>query len=140
MVRDITPQTCIAFLDTKQGCSSKTISAYKNAIEKIVIACSCKFHIDNFYTDAVRKHKVADTHKSNSKRVYTNEQIEMIYNYKSDRQAEIKTMSFLGCRVFELINIRVEDINLSRHIYATRKYCSFNFADSRKKKSKKRNQ
>lgn len=28
-------------------------------------------------------------------------------------------MSFLGCRVFELINIKVEDINLSRHIYAT---------------------
>ena len=44
-------------------------------IEKIAIACSCKFHIDNFYTDAVRQHKVADTHKSNSKRVYTNEQI-----------------------------------------------------------------
>ena len=50
MVRNITPQMCIAFLDTKQGCSSKTISSYKNAIEKIAIACSCKFHIDNFYT------------------------------------------------------------------------------------------
>ena len=92
MVRDIKPEMCITFLDTKQGCSSKTISAYKNAIEKIAIACSCKFHIDNFYTDTVRNHKVADTHKSNSKRVYTNEQIEQIYNYKSDRQAEIKCM------------------------------------------------
>ena len=119
MVRDIKPEMCIAFLDTKQGCSSKTISAYKNTIEKIAIACSYKFHIDNFYTDTVRKHKVADTHKSNSKRVYTNEQIEQIYNYKSDRQAEIKTMSFLGCRVFELIGIKAKDVNLSKHTFET---------------------
>ena len=119
MVRDIKPEMCIAFLDTKQGCSSKTVSAYKNTIEKIAIACSQKFHIDNFYTDTVRTHKVADTHKSNSKRVYTNEQIEQICNYKSDRQAEIKCMAFLGCRVFELINIKAEDINLSKNIIAT---------------------
>lgn len=45
--------------------------------------------------------------KGNSKKVYTNEQIEQIYNYKSDRQAEIKTMSFLGCRVFELICLKM---------------------------------
>ena len=50
MVRDIKPEMCIAFLDTKQGCSSKTISAYKNTIEKIAIACSCKFIIDTFNT------------------------------------------------------------------------------------------
>ena len=119
MVRDITPQMCIAFLDTKQGCSSKTISAYKNALEKISLACEKKFHIENFYTDLVRKYKVDDTYKTNSKRVYTNTQIEQIYNYKCNRQAEIKTMAFLGCRVFELINIKAEDINLTKHIYTT---------------------
>ena len=119
MVRDITPQMCIAFLDTKQGCSSKTIASYKNAIEKIAIACSQKFHIENFYTDLVRKYKVEDTYKNNSKRVYTNTQIEQIYNYKSNKQAEIKTMAFLGCRVFELINIKAEDINLTKHTYTT---------------------
>lgn len=119
MVRDITPQMCIAFLDSKKGCSTKTISAYKNALEKIALACSQKFHIENFYTDMVRKYKVEDTYKTNSKRIYTNTQIEQIYNYKSNRQAEIKTMAFLGCRVFELINIKVEDINLSEHIYTT---------------------
>lgn len=119
MVRDITPQMCISFLNTKQGCSNKTISAYKNALEKISLACSQKFHIENFYTDMVRKYKVEDTYKTNSKRIYTNTQIEQIYNYKSNRQTEIKTMAFLGCRVFELINIKVEDINLSEHIYTT---------------------
>lgn len=119
MVRDIKPEMCIAFLDSKKGCSTKTISAYKNALEKIALACSQKFHIENFYTDIVRKYKVEDTYKTNSKRIYTNTQIEQIYNYKSNRQAEIKTMAFLGVRVFELINIKVEDINLSEHIYTT---------------------
>ena len=45
MVRDIKPEMCIAFLDSKKGCSTKTISAYKNALEKISIACEKKFHI-----------------------------------------------------------------------------------------------
>ena len=119
MVRDITPQLCIAFLDTKQGCSSKTISAYKNALEKISLACSQKFHIQGFYTEDVRTHKVVDTYKTNSSRLYTNEQIEKIYNFESKRQAEIKCMCFLGCRVFEMIGIKAEDINLTKHIYTT---------------------
>ena len=119
MVRDITPQMCIAFLDTKQGCSSKTISAYKNALEKISLACSQKFHIQGFYTEDVRTHKVVDTYKTNSSRLYTNEQIEKIYNFESKRQAEIKCMCFLGCRVFEMIGIKAEDINLTKHIYTT---------------------
>ena len=119
MVRDITPQMCIAFLDTKQGCSSKTIASYKNALEKISIACSQKFHIQGFYTEDVRTHKVADTYKTNSSRLYTNEQIEKIYNFESKRQAEIKCMCFLGCRVFEMTGIKAEDINLTKHIYTT---------------------
>ena len=119
MVRDITPQMCIAFLDTKQGCSSKTISAYKNALEKISLACSQKFHIQGFYTEDVRTHKEVDTYKTNSSRLYTNEQIEKIYNFESKRQAEIKCMCFLGCRVFEMIGIKAEDINLTKHIYTT---------------------
>jgi len=32
---------------------------------------------------------------------------------------EIKTMSFLGCRVFELIGIKAEDVNLSKHTFET---------------------
>ena len=119
MVRDITPQMCIAFLDTKQGCSSKTISAYKNALEKISLACSQKFHIQGFYTEDVRTHKVVDTYKTNSSRLYTNKQIEKIYNFESKRQAEIKCMCFLGCRVFELIGIKAEDVNLSKHTFET---------------------
>lgn len=119
MVREITPEMCIKFLDNKNGCSSKTINSYKNMLEKISLACCQKFKMESFYTDEVRKHKVADTHKSNSKRIYTNEQIEMIYNYKSDRQSEIKCMCFLGCRVFELIGIKMENVNLSKHIFET---------------------
>ena len=51
MVRDITPQMCIAFLNTKQGCSNKTIYAYKNMLNKISIACSNKFHCNEFYME-----------------------------------------------------------------------------------------
>lgn len=119
LVRQITPQMCIAFLDTKQGCSKKTVYAYKNMLNKISIACANKFHCKEFYTEEVRKHKVEGTYTTDSKRVYTNEQIEQICNFKSDRQNEIKTMAYIGCRVFELMNIKSEDINLTEHIYAT---------------------
>ena len=119
MVRDITPQMCIDFLDAKKGCSNKTVSAYKNMLEKISLACSKKFHCDNFYTEDVKNYKVPDTYKSNSQRVYTNNQIEQIYKYEGERQNEIKCMAFLGCRVFELINIKAEDINLTKHIFTT---------------------
>ena len=95
MVKDITPEMCIAFLDTKQGCSNKTISAYKYALEKISIACSQKFHTPEFYNEDVRKHKVENTYRTNSARLYTNEQIEKICNFKSDRQTEIKCMAYL---------------------------------------------
>ena len=119
MVRDIKPQMCIAFLDTKQGCSSKTISAYKNALEKISLACEKKFHIQGFYTEDVRTHKVADTYKTNSSRLYTNEQIEKICNFPSSRQAEIRTLIYSGIRVFELIGIQAKDVNLDKHIFET---------------------
>ena len=119
MVRDIKPEMCIAFLDSKKGCSTKTISAYKNALEKISIACEKKFHIQGFYTEDVKTHKVADTYKTNSSRLYTNEQIEKICNFPSSRQAEIKTMIFSGVRVFELIGIKTEDVNLDKHIFET---------------------
>lgn len=119
LVRQITPQMCIAFLDTKQGCSKKTVYAYKNMLNKISIACANKFHCKEFYTEEVKNHKVEGTYTTDSKRVYTNEQIEQICNFKSDRQNEIKTLTYLGCRVFELMNIKSEDINLTEHIYAT---------------------
>lgn len=119
MVRDITPEMCIAFLDTKQGCSNKTISAYKNALEKISIACSNQFHIQGFYTEEVRKHKVEDTYKTNSARIYTNEQIEQICEFKSDKQDIIRCMCYVGCRIHEIINIRAENVNLDKHIYRT---------------------
>ncbi len=115
LVKKITPQMCVAFLDSKKGCSSKTISSYKNALEKISVACEKKFQIQGFYTEDVKNHKVEETYKTDSSRVYTNEQIEKIYNFESKRQAEIKTMSFIGCRVFELINIKAEDVNLTTH-------------------------
>lgn len=118
MVREITPQMCIEYLNTKSGCSTKTLSAYKNMLEKLSFACSQKFHTENFYTESVRAHKVENTYKTNSSRIYTNKEIEKIYNYKGCRQEEIKTMCFIGCRVSELINIKVEDINLTEHRYA----------------------
>lgn len=33
--------------------------------------------------------------------------------------AEIKTMSFLGCRIFELIDIKAEDVNLDKYTFET---------------------
>ena len=119
MVKEITPKMCMEYLNTKKGCSTKTVAAYKNMLEKVSIACCKKFGCEQFYTPEVKAHKVEDTYKTNSARTYTNAEIEQICNYKGSRQAEIKTMAFLGCRVFELINIKAEDINLDKHIYTT---------------------
>lgn len=118
MVRDITPQMCVDFLKSKENCSSKTISAYKNMLEKVAFACSQKFNCSNFYTQKVKDLKIS-TYKTDSSRFYNDKQIEQIYNYDGPRQAEIKTMAFVGVRVFELINIRVQDINLTEHKYTT---------------------
>lgn len=120
-VKDITPDMCIKFLESKSGSSQKTISAYKNALEKISLACACKFHIQNFYTENVREYKVSETRQTNSSRIYTNEQIEKIFNYSGKWQDAIKTMCFCGCRVSELIFLKPSDINLSKHIYTTTK-------------------
>lgn len=119
MVKEITPKMCLEYLNTKQGCSKKTVAAYKNMLEKISLACVKKFGCEQFYTQEVKSYKVEDTYKTNSSRIYTNTEIEQIYNYKGSRQNEIKTMAFLGCRVFELINIKAEDINLDTHTYTT---------------------
>ena len=119
MVKEITPKMCLEYLNTKQGCSKKTVSAYKNMLEKVSIACSKKFGCEQFYTPEVKAHKVEDTYKTNSSRTYTNTEIMQICDYKGSRQNEIKTMAFVGVRVFELINIRVQDINLTEHKYTT---------------------
>lgn len=119
MVKQITPQMCLEYLNTKEGCSKKTISAYKNMLEKISYACVCKFGCNHFYTEEVRTHKVENTYKTNSSRIYTNKEIEQIYNFKSDRQKEIQTMAFLGLRVSELINLKAGDFNLTTHTYTT---------------------
>lgn len=119
MVRDITPQMCIEYLNTKEGCSKKTVSAYKNMLEKLSYACSQRFKTEIFYTDEVRFYNVADTYKTNSSRVYSDKQIEQICNYNGCRQKEIQTMSFLGLRVSELISLKVGDINLTSHSFAT---------------------
>ena len=118
MVKQITPQMCLDYLNTKQGCSKKTVAAYKNMLEKISIACSKKFGCEQFYTPEVKAHKVEDTYKTNSARIYTNAEIEKIYNYPSDKQNIIKTLCFIGCRIFE-VNIKVKDINLDTHTYTT---------------------
>ena len=119
MVKEITPKMCLEYLNTKQGCSKKTISAYKNMLEKVSVACSKKFGCEQFYTQEVRTYKVEDTYKTNSARIYTNAEIEQICNYKSSRQKEIQTMIFLGCRVFELINLTCGSVNLDTHTYTT---------------------
>lgn len=118
MVKEITPKMCLEYLNTKQGCSKKTVSAYKNMLEKVSIACSKKFGCEQFYTQEVRTHKVEDTYKTNSARIYTNAEIEKIYNYPSDKQNITKTLCFLGCRIFE-VNLQVKDINLDTHTYIT---------------------
>lgn len=118
MVKEITPKMCLEYLNTKQGCSKKTVAAYKNMLEKVSIACSKKFGCEQFYTQEVKVHKVEDTYKTNSARIYTNAEIEKIYNYPSDKQNIIKTLCFIGCRIFE-VNIKVKDINLDTHTYTT---------------------
>ena len=119
MVKEITPKMCLEYLNTKQGCSKKTVASYKNMLEKVSLACAKKFGCEQFYTQEVKTHKVEDTYKTNSSRIYTNTEIEQIYNYKGSRQNEIKTMAFLGCRNFELIQLTCGSINLDTHTYIT---------------------
>lgn len=75
MVKNITPEMCQAFLDTKSGCSIKTINAYKNMLDKVSFSCEQKYEMTGFYTEEVKNYKVADTYKTDSSRLYTNEQM-----------------------------------------------------------------
>ena len=112
LVKEITPQMAIEFLKSKEGCSSKTISSYKNMLYKVSVAIQLKFHTKGFYNKDLDDYKPPNTYKSNSERLYTDKQIEQIINYPSNRRNELQCMAFTGCRVHEMINIKVSDVDL----------------------------
>ena len=115
MVREITPDMAIAFLKTKEGCSAKTMTAYKNMLYKVDYAIQLKFGAESFYTDTVANFKPENTYKSNSTRLYTDNQIQQILSAPSELANQLKIMSLVGCRVHELINLKKSDICFHKH-------------------------
>lgn len=115
LVKQITPDMAIAFLKTKEGCSAKTITSYKNMLYKVDYAIQVKFGAESFYTDTVANFKPENTYKSNSTRLYTDNQIQQILSAPSDRANEIRVMALVGCRVHELINLKKSDICFHKH-------------------------
>ena len=113
-VKEITPEMVIHFLDSRKSTSQKTISAYKNMLYKVNIAIQIKFKCEGFYNNTVSNYKLENAEKSNSKRLYTDSQINLILSQESKYSNELKFMSILGCRVHELCNIRVKDFCLNK--------------------------
>ena len=75
-----------------------------------------KFGCSGFYDSNVENYKVQNPEKSNSKRLYSNQDIQKILSVESKYSNELKFMSVLGCRVHELCNIKVKDIDLKNMI------------------------
>ena len=115
LAKEITPDMAIAFLKTKEGCSAKTITAYKNMLYKVDYAIQLKFGAESFYTDTVANFKPESTYKSISTRLYSDNQIKQILSAPSDRANEMKAMALIGCRVHELINLKKSDIDFHKH-------------------------
>ena len=111
-VRDITPEMAKSFLDSRNTQNQKTISSYKNMLYKVNVAIQRKFCCQGFYNSDVENYKIENSEKSNSKRLYTNEQIKQILNVDSKYSNELKFMSIVGVRVHELCNIKVKDFDL----------------------------
>lgn len=111
-VKDITPEMVKSFLDSRNTQNQKTISSYKNMLYKIDVAIRLKFGCEGFYNKEIENYKIKNSEKSNSKRLYSNQDIQKILSVKSKYSNELKFMSILGCRVHELCNIKVKDINL----------------------------
>ena len=111
-VKEITPEMAKAFLDSRNATTQKTISAYKNMLYKVNVGIQLKFNCLGFYNKEIDNYKLKESEKTNSKRLYTDSQIRQILIVDSKFKNEIKFMSVLGCRVHELCNIRVKDVNL----------------------------
>lgn len=111
-VRDITSEMAKAFLDSRNTQNQKTILSYKNMLYKIDVAIRLKFGCEGFYNKEIENYKIENSEKSNSKRLYSNSDIQKILSVKSKYSNELKFMSILGCRVHELCNVKVKDINL----------------------------
>ena len=111
-VKEITPEMAKTFLDSRNTQNQKTISAYKNMLYKVNVAIQRKFGCQGFYNLDLENYRIENSDKSNSKRLYTNEQIKQILNVDSKYSNELKFMSIVGVRVHELCNIKVKDFDL----------------------------
>lgn len=112
-VRDITPEMAKSFLDSRNTQNQKTISSYKNMLYKVNVAIQRKFGCQGFYNKEIENYKIDNSEKSNSKRLYSNQDIQKILSVDSKYINELKFMSIVGVRVHELCNIKVKDFDLN---------------------------
>lgn len=111
-VKEITPEMAKAFLDSRNATTQKTISSYKNMLYKVNVAIQLKFGCSGFYNKEIENYKLKDSEKTNSKRLYSDAEIKQILTVDSKYKNELKFMSVLGCRVHELCNVKVKDVDL----------------------------
>lgn len=111
-VKEITPEMAKAFLDSRKATTQKTISSYKNMLYKVNVAIQLKFGCPGFYNDDIKNYKLENSEKTTSKRLYTDSQIKQILTVDSKYSNELKFMSVVGCRIHELCNIKVKDVDL----------------------------
>ena len=111
-VKEITPEMAKTFLDSRNTQNQKTISSYKNMLYKVSVAIQRKFGCQGFYNKEIENYKIDNSEKSNSKRLYSNQDIQKILSVDSKYINELKFMSIVGVRVHELCNIKVKDFDL----------------------------
>ena len=79
---------------------------------KVNVAIQQKFHCKGFWNESISNYKLENAEKSNSKRLYTDNEIKLILLAESKYRNELKFMSIVGVRVHELCNIKVKDFSL----------------------------
>lgn len=113
-VKEITPEMAKAFLDSRNTNSQKTITAYKNMLYKLDVAIRLKFGCKGFYDETISNYNLDKENivKTNSKRLYSDNEIKQILNVDSKYSKELKFMSVVGCRVHELCSVKVKNFDL----------------------------
>ena len=83
MVCEITPEMVQSFLESRNATTQKTITSYKNMLYKVNVAIQQKFHCKGFWNESISNYKLENAEKSNSKRLYTDNQIKSILSTES---------------------------------------------------------
>lgn len=115
-IRQITPEMCQSFIDTKasEGCTEKTLKAYQSLLNKLEVCVKHTFHIKVDFRTEINKDLIQDR-VSIKEFGFTDSEMKKILEYKgrSECFSVVKFNSFTGCRVNTCEKILVRDIHIS---------------------------